>query len=80
MSTWRQHSFQEGTKYRVKKAIITATSDFSLGEILVFCGCSHSHYDSSSAFMFRAEPSGEIKTWFLRDDDDDCSNEIFERA
>jgi hypothetical protein len=80
MSTWRQHNFQEGAKYRVKKAIVTPTSDFSLGEIVVFCGSSYSHYDSSSAFMFQAEPSGENKTWFLHDDDDDHSNEIFECA
>ena len=78
MSTWRQHSFREGRKYRARIEITTATSQFVPGEVLVFCGTSHSRYDSSSAFMFRSETSGGTKTWFLHDDDEDRSGELFE--
>jgi len=39
---------------------------------------SYSRYDSSSGFMFRDEKTGEIKTWFLHDDEDDRSGEFFE--
>ena len=78
MSTWRQHDFREGARYRVRADIKTATSHFALGEIAVFTGASHSCYDSSSAFMFRSESAGEIKTWFLRDDEEDRSKQLFE--
>lgn len=78
MSTWRQHNFREGRRYRVKREINTATSRFSPGEVLVFSGTSHSPYDSSSAFIFHCESSQEVKTWFLHDDQEDRSAELFE--
>jgi hypothetical protein len=77
MSTWRDHIFRRGERYRVKADIKAPTGCFSEGEIVIFCDSSHSPYDSSSAFIFRSETS-ETKTWFLRDDAEDNSLELFE--
>ena len=70
--------FQKGSLYRVRKQIVTSTSTFVEGETLEFTDSSYSPYDCSSGFMFCDRESGVIKTWFLHDDEEDHSRELFE--
>ena len=78
MATWRKHPFIQHQKYRIVRDMKTSTSVFHAGEVVEFSDSSHSHYDSSTAFMFFAGQEREIKTWFLHDDDPDEGFRIFE--
>ena len=64
----------------MKKAVTSSTSQFDEHERLAFVESSYSRYDSSSGFVFRNEKTGEIKTWFLHDDEEDRSTELFEEC
>jgi hypothetical protein len=78
MNTWRQHSFKQGHSYKVKVSFSTATSKFDEGEMVVYIDSSYSPYDGSTGFMFQTDGLGQMKTWFLRDDEIDNSLELFE--
>jgi hypothetical protein len=78
MSTWRDHQFTPGVIYKIKADLTTATSGFIKGEQPEFVETTYSRYDSSSGFVFRSKLTGEMKTWFLHDDEDDRSNDFFQ--
>jgi len=77
MSTWRQHNFVPGRKYRVLKNMWTGTSQFLSGEIIEFVKATYSRYDGSTAFIFKAPDTGTMKTWLLVDAELDSSDQLF---
>lgn len=68
--------FKARTQYRVLKFFQTPTASFLEGEVLIFKEATYSRYDSSSGFVFETQ-GGELKAWFLHDDDPDDSKERF---
>jgi len=79
MATWRTNSFVVGSYYRVLKGFKTDVSSFDENEVLTFKDATYSRYDSSSAFIFETA-SGELKTWFLHDEDLDDSSARFTKV
>jgi hypothetical protein len=78
METDRSYRFKVGRSYRVLRGFRSGMDEFVLGEVLLFQSASHSRYDESSAFLFRAALGGELKTWFLYDGDPDNGAELFQ--
>ena len=77
METWRKHRFTQGKSYKLLKSVRSQTSEFEEGERVQFESTAYSPYDSSTAFVFKACSGGELKTWFLHDDDPDESISLF---
>lgn len=78
METSRIHWFKVGRLYRVLRAIKTRTDCFEVGELVTFQGTSYSRYDESSGFLFKNTLDGELKAWYLHDDEPDNSKVYFE--
>lgn len=64
---WREINLVEGRVYRFTRSVSTPMESFAAGEIVTFEGSSYSRYDSATILSLRAR-SGEIKQFFLHDD------------
>jgi len=61
------HIFEPGKRYKVLQSFTVGPSSFEAGEILVFELDGYVPYDSSYAYQFRDQRSGQIKTWLLHE-------------
>lgn len=70
-------SFEKGMRYKVLQELKTQTSTFLAGEIVEFKESAYGRYDGCTAFRFQSADTGEIKSWFLYDQDADVSATLF---
>ncbi|WP_185234347.1 hypothetical protein [Teredinibacter franksiae] len=69
-STWRDHPFVLGGRYRANIKILShPNSEFSKNSVYELKNIGHSHYDSASVFAFINVESGKLQSWWWFDDE-----------